>query len=287
MSKPVTVTNTFAAQTGPIPLSQLDTNFSELETSINDMATYSNYLVDVSGTVNQITVATAAGLAFAYTAGMGMQISLANTTTSSVVNINVNALGNKAIINDDGSLPVPGLPAGLILPLVYDGTAFRILSIARTQGILFKAANNSRASNATLSNDPDLVTPTLATGTYLIEINFAYSYPTGGGAIQWSMPFTGTLAAAPYVTFVSPLGLSANTNAGGIAGTPVILIGGAGLTFSTSAGSTGGVPATTFAKFTLVVTAPGVLSLSWAQNVSNVNASIIYAGSYLTYQKIA
>jgi hypothetical protein len=288
MSKPVTIPDSFATQTGPIPLSQLDADFSALATSVNDMATYGNYLVDSSGSVNLITCTAAAGLAFAYTAGMGIQVSLANTTTSTTVNINVNGLGNKAVINADGTLPAPGLLAGTILPLVYDGTSFRILLAARTQSLLFKAANTSRASNATLSNDPDLITPTLAAGTYIFEICFAYSYPSGGssGGIQWSMPFTGTLASSPYVNFVNPLGINTNTNAAGSLISATILIGSTGVTFAPSSGS---VPlaGTTFAKFSLVVTASGVLSLSWAQQVSGTGPTVVYAGSYMTYQKIA
>ena len=56
MTKPVTISNIFQNQVGPIPLIELDQNFSALAAVQNDFATYSNYLTDVSGAANQITV---------------------------------------------------------------------------------------------------------------------------------------------------------------------------------------------------------------------------------------
>jgi hypothetical protein len=134
--KPVAITNTFATQTGPIPLSELDTNFSSLATSINDMATYSNYLQDLSGSANQITVTTAVGIAFAYSTGMLLQVLLANTNTSTTVNINVNGLGNQLVLANSGAAPgIGSLTAGSILLLQYNGTDFLLLGSSVSNGI--------------------------------------------------------------------------------------------------------------------------------------------------------
>lgn len=128
MSKPISALTTFQNQTGPIPLSELDTNYSALWNAANDMATYSNYLVDTSGTPNLITVTPAVGLAFAYAAGMWIEVKIANTNTSTTVNINVNALGNVALKNPDGTNPSVGqLVANGIYALQHDGTNFQII----------------------------------------------------------------------------------------------------------------------------------------------------------------
>ncbi len=123
--KPVTITYTFQNQSGPIPLAELDTNFSALSAVANDFGTYSNYLIDISGAANQITVTTPAGTTFGYVAGVGLQVKIANTTTSATVNINVNSLGNQPLVNADNSALLPGqFVAGQILYLMYDGTNF-------------------------------------------------------------------------------------------------------------------------------------------------------------------
>lgn len=129
MTKPVTGLNVFAAQTGPIPLSQLDADISALQNAINDTATYSNYYVDSSGAPNQLTVTTTAGVTFAYGAGVMLQVKIANTNTAAAVNINVNALGNLALKHFDGTNPAIGeLVAGQVLIILHDGVNFVILS---------------------------------------------------------------------------------------------------------------------------------------------------------------
>lgn len=125
MSKPISVGFTYGTVTTSLLLSQLDTNFGTVFGAINDFATYGNYLVDSSGTPNQITVTIPAGTTFSYSAGVPLQVQIANTNTSTAVNINVSLLGNKAVQNIDGSLPSVGqLVAGMILQLQYNGTAF-------------------------------------------------------------------------------------------------------------------------------------------------------------------
>lgn len=130
MSKPVSGLNVFQAQAGPIPLSQLDANFTLQTNALNDTATYSNYFADSSGAANIITVTVTAPLLFSYQTGISLQVKLSNTNTSTTVNINVNALGNKAVINNDGSLPAIGsLLANSILSLMYDGVSLRLLAV--------------------------------------------------------------------------------------------------------------------------------------------------------------
>src|SRR5579859_3343379 len=99
----VSLPNTFANQSGTIQLALLDQNFSPLASALNALSSFSNYFLDTSGAANAITVTVAAPLTFGYTAGIQLQVKLANTTTSGTVVINVNALGNKSVKNPDGS----------------------------------------------------------------------------------------------------------------------------------------------------------------------------------------
>jgi hypothetical protein len=128
VGKPVTGQTVFASQNPPWNLLSLDANFTLLLAALNDLITYSNYVVDTSPTANTITVTTAAGLTFAYTAGVELHIKVAVTNTSQTVNINVNALGNKQVKKPDGTNPAIGaFVAGGIYPFQYDGTNFQIL----------------------------------------------------------------------------------------------------------------------------------------------------------------
>jgi hypothetical protein len=135
MSKPITTPFTFQTQAGPIPLSELDTDFLTAANAINDFATYSNYLADTSGAANQITVTIPVGTTFSYSAGVALQVLLANTNTSTAVQINVSGIGNKAVQNIDGSVPAVGqLVVGMILQLQYNGTVFLLTGAASKPG---------------------------------------------------------------------------------------------------------------------------------------------------------
>lgn len=155
MSKPVTIPNAFAAQVGPIPLSQLDANFTAVAAAINDTASYTNYFVDSSGAPNTITVTVSAPLTFAYVAGIGLQVKLANTNTSTTVNINVNALGNKVVLMNDGTAPPVGsLTANSIYDVVYDGVNFRVLNQRASLGTGLFADGTAGAPSISFASDP-------------------------------------------------------------------------------------------------------------------------------------
>lgn len=129
MAKPITVANVFETQTGPIPLAQLDTNFSTAYAAVNDFATYSNYLVDSSGAANTITVTTPVNTTFSYSTGVQLQVQVANTTTAAAPQINVDGLGAQTIVNAAGGALVSGaIQAGQIVILQYDGVNFRLLT---------------------------------------------------------------------------------------------------------------------------------------------------------------
>lgn len=126
--KPVTIPNSFQAQAGPIPLNQLDGDFTALANVVNDFGTYGNYLVD-TGPVNAWVVTIPAGTTFSLAAGVPVQVQVAVTTTSTTPTLNVNGTGAKTIVNADNTAPVVGqFVAGQIVQLQYDGTSYRAIS---------------------------------------------------------------------------------------------------------------------------------------------------------------
>lgn len=203
MSKPVSGQNVFQNQAGPIPLSQLDSNFTLLINAANDVATYANYFVDASGAANTLTVTVTAPLTFAYVTGIGLQVKLAFTNTISAVNINVNALGNKPIINNDGSaLAVGQLIANSILELIYDGVSFRLQSpTGVTTGTGLFADGTVGAPSISFSADTD-------TGIYRPSGN-NINFSTGGSvALQLDTAaayFRDGAVGTPGITFISDI----------------------------------------------------------------------------------
>lgn len=126
MSGTASVTNTFAAQTGNIPLAQLDTNYSDLVTYLNDPTNRTNYAGD-TGTTNTIALAYTPAVA-GYTTGLTITWKQL-ITNSGAVKINCNTVGAKDLVNPDGSAIQAGqLAAGGIYDGAYDGTRFICLT---------------------------------------------------------------------------------------------------------------------------------------------------------------
>jgi hypothetical protein len=181
MAGALSISNTFQTQTGPIPLSQLDTNFSQLAGVVNNTQSYSNYYVDSSGAANTITVTIPAPTTFAYAAGVQLAVKLSNTNTSASVNINVNTLGNIAVQNFDGSQPAVGqLVAGQILLMMYNGTAF-VLTGASSKSASIAPFTATAAGNVTL--------PAPSSGTALTA-NGAGGSSFSGYAAKFTAPNT-------------------------------------------------------------------------------------------------
>jgi hypothetical protein len=126
MTRPVTVPNAFAAQTGSIPLSQLDANNAALVAAINDPATYKNYAVD-TGAANAYTITlNPAPSSQASLIGVPIVFKAVNANTTAST-LNVNGLGVVAIKNNDGTAILGGaIPANSIVQVVYDGTNYQL-----------------------------------------------------------------------------------------------------------------------------------------------------------------
>lgn len=129
----VTIPNTFAGESGFVPASQLDVDFTTLATALNTLATFGNYLVD-SGSANGIVVSTTADATLVATliAGLPLQIKVAaanvDTGGTGATTINMNGLGTKNLTYPSLAALLPGqLKAGAIIQVMYDGTQFQYL----------------------------------------------------------------------------------------------------------------------------------------------------------------
>jgi hypothetical protein len=130
----ITPTYTFATATGSLPLSQLDSNYTQITTFLNDPSNYANYLV-ATGSANTYAVTFAAGVApTSYIAGLTLVVKI-NVSNTSGSTINVNSLGAKSITKAGTTALVTGdLVANSIVILVYDGTRFQLTTTATAPG---------------------------------------------------------------------------------------------------------------------------------------------------------
>lgn len=155
-------------------------------------------------------------------------------------------------------------------------TAAGLQAIAPLQA--WKSSDTSRASTTTLTADPDLTFPVAASAVYRLDGLLGYTGDvTGSGGIQFAftVPAGATLqwSAFYYATAVSAAGLN-------LAGT-------AGAGIAISAVTDGAVQLPVFVRGWLSVsTTPGTLALTWAQNASDANATVLKAGSHLTLMRM-
>ncbi len=126
MAAAVTIT-TFAGLAPPWSLSQLDTDFGNLQTAIQSQNTFSNFAVD-TGAANAYVTTPAAGTTATLTAGLLLQFKATNANTGAST-LNHNALGVKNILNVNGSALGSGqIPLNGIVQVIYDGTQFLLLN---------------------------------------------------------------------------------------------------------------------------------------------------------------
>lgn len=128
----LTVTNTFATQSGNVPASELDTNYAQLFNGFNTLVNEANYFVD-TGSAGGLIVTVPAPLVATYVAGLWLLVKVAATNTAQGATVNINGLGNQNIVyasqtfgGSGGVLPGQ-LVAGTVVPLVYDGTNFQYM----------------------------------------------------------------------------------------------------------------------------------------------------------------
>jgi len=134
MSKPLPSQNAFAGLAPPWSLANLDSNFTNVWNAIDDIGTYSLYVID-TGVVNALQVTISAPLTVSLVDGLTLDIKVANTITSGTPTLQVNALGAKTITNGDGTglqpnqLVVGGIYR-LTVPVQMRGCSSAIRSVA-------------------------------------------------------------------------------------------------------------------------------------------------------------
>lgn len=132
MAKPVNIPNTFATSTSAIPLSYLDQDFNALANATNDLATYSNYVLDTGAVNAYIANYPTSIVTSSLTGGLRLQFKAANTNTgASTLNVQVNSvsIGSGSLRLSDGSALVANtIVANAIVDVQYDGTNFQIMN---------------------------------------------------------------------------------------------------------------------------------------------------------------
>jgi hypothetical protein len=142
--------------------------------------------------------------------------------------------------------------------------------------LIKKSADLTRTSNASISNDSDLITTLLANSTYIVEIGLAVSAPAGGGGFKYAIDYTGT-----QVTLQSQL----ETNNFGGSNTTINVGSGATIGVASPLGGTILAAGTTL-RGIISTSTTGQLAVQWAQNTSNATGTILAMGSYIRLQKI-
>lgn len=149
-----------------------------------------------SGTANALIVSLTP-IPPAYLAGLTLQIKATGSNTGAAT-INVNALGEKAVVRPDGStLSANDILSGSILLMVYDGSAFRLISTATTAKIRLTGPltvwvrPDGNDSNDGSANTAAKAFKTLDGAMDAVK----YIYDTSGFAVIFRLGVAGTYAA--------------------------------------------------------------------------------------------
>jgi hypothetical protein len=142
--------------------------------------------------------------------------------------------------------------------------------------IEFYAVKNgvtSRASTITVTADPDLAVSLPTGGTYIFQAWLNDASGTSAGGLKATMDFSGTTVSGGWAMTGSGTAVTnvAFTAFGGVA------------TFQTAQSGVGNMEL--FGA--LLCSSSGSLSLEWAQNGSNVTASVLGPGSYLRVTRVS
>lgn len=212
MAFPITVTYTFGTQTGAVPLSYLDTNFSNITTGVNAISSGGNALVTpVLGTPTSGTLTNCTGYTVGNISGLGTGVGTWLATPSSA-----NLLS--AMTDETGTgLLVFGTSPTLTTPVISGGTINNASVGATTAstGVFTQLTVNGANLNTAIS-------PT-GTGTVTINpvgaltINPTAASTINNASIGQTTPlagsFTALSATSNVVTSVTAAtsGLTANT----------------------------------------------------------------------------
>jgi len=167
--------------------------------------------------------------------------------------------------------------------LAYSTTShtFTCQSITGTGGsaqfsLAAKASDTSRASNTTLSDDPELQVTSLAAGTYSVEWMVIITGPAGNTNFKAGLDCTATVTSSFWATNIIDAagnrGSNAGQNACPASQTQTVLTSGA-YTIIQGFG-------------TVVQSTTGTLAFQWAQASSSATAEVTKAGSWFRVSKV-
>lgn len=203
MAKPVNIPNTFATSTSAIPLSYLDQDFNALANATNDLATYSNYVIDTGAVNAYIANYPTSIVTSSLTAGLRLQFKAANANTgASTLNVQVNSvsIGSGAIRLSDGSaISANTIVANAIVDVQYDGTNFQIMNdpSGGTEIItnLTLSGNLSVTGTSTFTGNvtANVANITTISSNTVFSSNGAITLPNGTTAEQPGTPSAGMI----------------------------------------------------------------------------------------------
>ena len=163
----------------------------------------------------------------------------------------------------------------------YAGGITEIEDLSEISGfVVCKFADTSINTDATLNDDPDLVTPTLeANSTWVID---GWLWWTASGTTpDLKVAFNGPAGADVVWSFISII-TSATSNSGAI--DIGVQSGGLLATHARVAlnGSTGGL----VRGYVTIGGTAGAMTLQWAQNTSDAGAVVLKEGSHIRWRRI-
>lgn len=220
---------------------------------------------------------------YVLTAGLGMAIDR-TTPTAPVINSTVAALALKGRLANYAALPSVGNTAGDAyildtdqLVYIWNSTAWPTsgngISLIGGGAMVVKLADQSRASNTTLSNDSELILPLLANTVYEIEVFMYVTMASATPKFKGGYNYTGTISWHLTDLYLLNAGSSApftgvSDNGTGTANilTPGSYPVGTGLAVQRARFKTG---------------TAGNITVQWAQQVSNVSPAVLRQGSSL------
>jgi hypothetical protein len=169
-------------------------------------------------------------------------------------------------------VPVPSYGVGQVLPSA-DVDQWFLPIVAQ------KAADTSRASNTTLSADPDLVVTVSANATYEFTCFLRHSGATTPGDIKWNwvIPSGALLRYTAVHNEGSTTGL----------GNSIIINAAGDVVFDENGAATGTEVGAFLHGFLNVAATAANVQLQWAQNASSGTATILKQYSHLILRRIA
>ena len=140
-----------------------------------------------------------------------------------------------------------------------------------------KPADTSRASTTTLANDPDLTVSVDANKTYYVQVTIIYTAVSGSGDLKfaWTVP-AGTVFSGTVMNDATTVNMGAYQAGGTLISQTQSFVGGGA-----------SILASAFSGVLAIGGSSGSFTLQWAQQTSNVTATVVKQGSHMFLRRVA